>query len=103
VGVTPAHYHHRPDRRRDGRVVSDSEHSPQASEVEDDEQVLDVNPDEEVLAAAYEITSYGADYPVDGLVKRLRQGDIVVPSFDPSYKEGGEVRGFQRRFVWSRP
>jgi len=56
-----------------------------------------------VIAAVYDITSYGADYPVDGLVKRLKQGDIIVPSFDPSYKEGGEVQGFQRRFVWSRP
>ena len=35
----------------------------------------------------YRISSYGADYPVDGLVKRLRQGDIVVPQF-------------QRDFVW---
>lgn len=35
----------------------------------------------------YRISSYGADYPVDGLVKRLRQGDIVIPQF-------------QREFVW---
>ena len=35
----------------------------------------------------YRISSYGADYPVDGLVKRLRQGDIAVPKF-------------QREFVW---
>ena len=35
----------------------------------------------------YQISSYGADYPVDGLVKRLRQGDIKLPEF-------------QREFVW---
>ena len=35
----------------------------------------------------YQISSYGADYPVDGLVKRLRQGDIELPKF-------------QREFVW---
>lgn len=35
----------------------------------------------------YQISSYGADYPVDGLVKRLRNGDIVLPPF-------------QRDFVW---
>lgn len=35
----------------------------------------------------YQITSYGADYPVDGLVKRLRTGDIELPKF-------------QRDFVW---
>ena len=38
----------------------------------------------------YRISSYGADYPVDGLVKRLRQGDIAVPTF-------------QREFVWPLP
>ena len=36
----------------------------------------------------YSITSYGADYPVDMLVKRIGVGDIYVPSF-------------QRGFVWS--
>ena len=38
----------------------------------------------------YQITSYGADYPVDGLVKRLRSGDIELPKF-------------QRDFVWPLP
>ena len=36
----------------------------------------------------YKITSYGADYPVDGLVKRISDGDIIIPSF-------------QRGYVWS--
>ena len=76
---------------------------PSVEEVEDDEQVLDVDPDQEVMPVSYDITSYGADYPVDGLVKRLNQGDIVVPSFDPMYDESDEVQGFQRRFVWTRP
>lgn len=71
-------------------------------EVETDD-VLDIDPDQEVLTSSYEITSYGADYPVDGLVKRLRQGDIVVPAFDPKFDESDEVEGFQRKFVWSRP
>lgn len=38
----------------------------------------------------YRISSYGADYPVDGLVKRLQRGDIEVPTF-------------QREFVWPLP
>lgn len=42
---------------------------------------------EEIMPFQYSITSYGADYPVDGLVKRMKEGDIYVPSF-------------QRRFVW---
>ena len=49
------------------------------SESEDDEQSTSVR---------YTITSYGADYPVDGLVKRLDRGDVYVPEF-------------QRQFVWT--
>jgi len=43
---------------------------------------------EETLPFKYSITSYGADYPVDGLVKRIRDGSIYIPPF-------------QRGFVWS--
>ena len=42
---------------------------------------------EEVQPFRYAISSYGADYPVDGLVKRMREGAIYVPKF-------------QREFVW---
>jgi len=43
-----------------------------------------------VVTPRYDITSYGADFLVDGLVKRLRHGDILVPLF-------------QRKFVWTYP
>ncbi|MCA9076037.1 MAG: DUF262 domain-containing protein [Planctomycetaceae bacterium] len=33
----------------------------------------------------YAISSYGADYPVDGLVKRINSGTIYIPSFQRSY------------------
>ena len=33
----------------------------------------------------YSITSYGADYPVDGLVKHVEDGSIYVPSFQRGY------------------
>ena len=36
----------------------------------------------------YEITSYGADYPVDSIVKRIKDEVIYVPPF-------------QRNFVWN--
>jgi hypothetical protein len=55
-----------------------------------DEGVLDASVAEDLKASTdlrYQISSYGADYPVDGLVKRLRQGDIQLPKF-------------QREFVW---
>ncbi len=44
--------------------------------------------EEEIIDFTYAITSYGADYPVDGLVKRLRENSILVP-------------GFQRQYVWT--
>lgn len=41
----------------------------------------------EVAPLGYVISSYGADYTVDGLVKRMREGAVYVPEF-------------QRGFVW---
>lgn len=46
--------------------------------------------EEEILPFKYSITSYGADYPVDSLVKRMRNGSIYVPNF-------------QRGYVWKPP
>ncbi|MDA2934974.1 DUF262 domain-containing protein [Acidobacteria bacterium AH-259-D05] len=43
---------------------------------------------EQVPPIKYDITSYGADFLVDGLVSRLQAGDIFIPQF-------------QRGFVWS--
>lgn len=48
-------------------------------EDEDQEEKL------EEVPSQYSITSYGADYPVDGLVKRLREQDIMIPSFQRGY------------------
>ncbi len=41
--------------------------------------------DEETLIFKYGITSYGVDYPVDGLVKRMRKAAIFVPPFQRNY------------------
>jgi uncharacterized protein with ParB-like and HNH nuclease domain len=54
-------------------------------EIEDPSEIED---EESSTPVKYDITSYGADYPVDGLVKRLSAGDIILPAF-------------QRGFVWS--
>jgi hypothetical protein len=50
------------------------------------DQVLDEG--DETVPVKYSITSYGVDYPVDGLVSRVLAGDIIVPKF-------------QRGYVWS--
>ncbi|MEU0492046.1 DUF262 domain-containing protein [Nocardiopsis sp. NPDC006139] len=56
----------------------------------------------EAEAEAKPVTYTGTDFDVEGLVRRLGRGDIVIPTFghgDPSL----ETAGFQRGFVWRRP
>jgi uncharacterized protein with ParB-like and HNH nuclease domain len=53
---------------------------------ETDEPVIDVEDNEDTGAPTiYGISSYGADYDVEGLVKRLRRGDIYIPPFQRDY------------------
>ena len=55
-----------------------------------DDQVEDETlKDETVSPIQYEITSYGADYDVEGLVRRLQRDDLYIPPF-------------QRSFVWTQ-
>jgi uncharacterized protein with ParB-like and HNH nuclease domain len=44
--------------------------------------------DRQIAPIQFDISSYGADYDVEGLVKRLQRGDIFIPAF-------------QRNYVWS--
>ena len=67
-----------------------------------EEAVDDIDESREVIPYVYSITAYGADYPVDSLVKRIGTGDIVVPRFSWQ-DEASEITGFQREYVWSRP
>lgn len=57
---------------------------------ETEEEIIDAQNDDEIIAPVqYDITSYGADYDVEGLVKRLTRKDILIPAF-------------QRNYVWSQ-
>ena len=69
----------------------------------EEERVDDLDEAAEVISCTYSITSYGADYPVDSLIKRLSAGDIVVPKFSWSEPGGTDIVGFQREYVWPRP
>ena len=61
-----------------------------AEEVRDEDNVVDDEAADELDAAGvFSISSYGADYTVDGLVKRLENGAFFVPPF-------------QRAYVWSQ-
>ncbi|UFP97062.1 DUF262 domain-containing protein [Gloeobacter morelensis MG652769] len=50
----------------------------------DDDQVS-LTEEDEVIPFKYSIASYGADYTVDGLVKRMASGDVYVPTFQRGY------------------
>lgn len=56
----------------------------------------------EVIPFNYSITSYGADYPVDSLVKRIENGDILVPTFEHEERLEEDLDAFQRDYVWPR-
>lgn len=51
--------------------------------LDDDEKISDID-------VVYDINTFGADFTVDGLIKRFDRGDIFVPNF-------------QRNYVWSWP
>lgn len=58
--------------------------------LEDTEVQEETSQDIEENNQRFEVSSYGWDVDVEGLVKRMNRGDIFVP-------------GFQRGFVWSGP
>ena len=71
-------------------MVDDSESEvlirPDEEEVEDEAADSEETTD---LLPIFEISAYGADYPVDALVQRLEADDITIPQW-------------QRRFIWTR-
>lgn len=59
-------------------------------EIDQEENIEDISNDDEIAPARYDITSYGIDFDIEGIVKRLKRGDIYIPEF-------------QRNFVWKMP
>ena len=56
-------------------------------EASDEEEIVADYNDESVEVSEYWITSYGIDYDVEGIVRRVNKRDIDFP-------------GFQRKYVW---
>jgi hypothetical protein len=67
-----------------------------------EETVDDLDEALEVIPYTYSITAYGADYPVDGVVKRIEAKDILVPTFSWDPDADSKIVGFQREYVWPR-
>lgn len=74
------------DRVSSGKGSELSESSDRSSETE---PVEDDTENEATATTPFRISSYGADYTVDSLVKRLRSGAFYIPPF-------------QRAYVWER-
>lgn len=87
----------RPLEKEDGlqsaTTFQDEEPDVTAEQLEDESA-----PDPDPAQVAYSTT----DFDVEGLVRRLKRGDIVVPTFghEPVDDEPLETARFQRPFVW---
>ena len=57
-------------------------------QVDTEQTIQDIDEELNDEDVVYQINTFGADYTVDGLVKRFERGDIFVPEF-------------QRNFVWT--
>lgn len=69
-----------------------------------DEEVadqIDETP-EDVPSADETLRYFGADFDVDGIVRRLASGNLIVPSFNPPPADDADYAGFQRGFVWTK-
>src|SRR6266852_3044299 len=86
-----------------GRTRQKEAVPPSDNQTTEEEPVDDLDEAEEVIPVTYSITSYGADYPVDSIVKRVEAEDIVVPRFGRQPTEESKIVGFQREYVWPRP
>ncbi|MGW2944759.1 DUF262 domain-containing protein [Streptomyces sp. NPDC001226] len=73
---------------------------PEESAVEDSE-AGEVEP--EPVRADDALRYFGADFDVDGLVKRLDNGTFIIPTFEPLAEDDiAGFEGFQRGLVWKK-
>ncbi|MEV6051714.1 DUF262 domain-containing protein [Streptomyces sp. NPDC052107] len=79
---------------------------PEESHVSADSDVVDPEADDiesEPIRAEDALRYFGADFDVDGLVKRLDNGTFVIPTFDPLAEDDiAGFEGFQRGLVWKK-
>ncbi|SNY53670.1 DUF262 domain-containing protein [Paractinoplanes atraurantiacus] len=79
------------------------------SQPEDSSQVVDLDTevdevDSDPVHAEDALRYFGADFDVDGLVKRLNNETFIIPTFEPiNSEEMAGFEGFQRGLVWKKP
>lgn len=63
-----------------------SQNVAELADIEDFDNVIDeAETDDAVVPQRYDISSFGADYDVDGIVRRLNRKDIFIPPFQRDY------------------
>ena len=82
-------------------------HAPQyegQAREQEDAAILGDADDDDSVPLEYGIVFYGADFPVDGIIRRLEDKSIAIPVLGEEYDTGsGEsISGFQREFVWKK-
>ncbi|WP_053850786.1 DUF262 domain-containing protein [Streptomyces sp. NRRL B-24085] len=79
---------------------------PEESQVPVDSDVEDPESEEidrEPIRADDALRYFGADFDVDGLVKRLNNGTFIIPTFEPLADDDiAGFEGFQRGLVWKK-
>lgn len=76
---------------------------PSSDVVVESGDVIDIDETDVVSRSFSPVTYFGTEFDVHGLVRRLKNHSIIVPSFDPQIPlPDPKVKGFQRGRVWSR-
>ncbi|MFJ5263603.1 DUF262 domain-containing protein [Streptomyces sp. NPDC088387] len=79
---------------------------PAESLVTEDSEVVDPESEEIESAPIHAddaLRYFGADFDVDGLVKRLDNGTFIIPTFEPLAEDDiAGFEGFQRGLVWKK-
>ncbi|MGJ5805079.1 DUF262 domain-containing protein [Streptomyces europaeiscabiei] len=84
----------------------DEHEDPSESEVPEESPVDDSDAgaiETEPVRAEDALRYFGADFDVDGLVKRLDDGTFIIPTFEPLAEDDiAGYEGFQRGLVWKK-
>lgn len=84
----------------------DEHEDPSESEIPEESPVDDFEAgsvETEPVRAEDALRYFGADFDVDGLVKRLDNGTFIIPTFDPQAEDDtAGFEGFQRGIVWKK-
>jgi hypothetical protein len=94
------------DEPRIGAGAEADTEDPEESLVDEDSEVVDLESDDiepEPIHAEDALRYFGADFDVDGLVKRLDNGTFIIPTFEPVAEDDiAGFEGFQRGLVWKK-